>query len=321
MNARRAIPLAVAVAVLLVAALGWRTWKRSHVVAPVAQPVAECLEKSTMPKPVLQELSQAPLIINAPNVKVTFDGREANGLVAAGLHLLEASSPEARSARFQVRVEAMQPVIIDARVTEGAVTVLLLGARCSTCAVTDTDINLNYRTDAVGSLSDVAQSLSNGDWLRAAQSMRAVPMNDRESEEATRLNAVLHAFAGRQSDAEALVAKQDVMKEQFAKRSALLKSLAPRQLETAVARWNATTERFQRLTEAFGNDAPDQMTALTWTFDGFSTRFLQAHGTLDVIAGEASLQSATKALDDSIKELRAMKPDDCEWQRRLVATF
>lgn len=325
MNPRRAIPLAVAVAVLLVAVLGLRTWKRRHVVTPevprVAVPAPECPEKSMSPRPVLAERSQAPVIIDAPDVKVTFDGREVNGFVAAGTHLVEASSPDARSSRFQVRVEAMQPVLIDARVTEGVVTVLLLGARCSTCAVADADINLEYRTSAMGSLGDVARALTTGDWLRAAQSMRAVPMSDRESDEATRLIAVLHAFAGRQSDAEALLAKQDVMRQQVAKRAALLKALAPRQLETAVARWNATTERFQRLTEAFGIDAPAQITALTWAFDGFSTRFLQAYGAHDVIAGEASLQSASKALDETIEELRAMRPDDCEWQRRLVATF
>lgn len=319
MNVRRAIPLAVVVAVLLVAALGFRTWKRSQVVVVAPPPVAEVCPVVD-PPPLLEELSQAPLIINSLGVTVKFDGREANGLLAAGTHVLEASAPDARPARFQVRVEALQPVIIDARVNDGVVTVLMLGARCSSCAVAETDLDLAFRTNAFGSMRDVSAALSSGDWLKAVQAIHAVPPSDRESTEAVRLLAVLNALAGRQTEAEALVENSD-MKPLFTKRAALLKTLTPRQLETAVARWNATTERFQRLTEAFGNDAPDEITALTWTFDGFSTRFLQAHGTRDVIAGEIALQSASKALDDSIKELRALKPKDCAWQRRINATF
>ncbi|MGV3623735.1 MAG: hypothetical protein ACO1OB_23150 [Archangium sp.] len=321
MNARRGIPLAVVVVVALVGALGWRTWRRAQVVnthVPPVAPVKSCPERLVSPPPVLAELSQAPLLINSPGVTVKLDGREANGLVAAGVRELEATAPGARTAKFQMRFEAMQPVIIDARVVDGVVSVLIIGARCSSCAVADTDLDLSFRTNAFGSWSDVANALATGDWLKAVVAVRAIPPGDRQTPEALRLLAILQSMAGRQSVAESLVAKQEPLVE---KRAAMLKDLAPRQLETEVARWNATTERFQRLTDAFGADAPDQVSALTWTFDGFSTRFLQAHGTKDVIAAEVALQSASKALDDAIREIRALEPDDCEWQRRVVATF
>ena len=101
-----------------------------------------------------------------------------------------------------------------------------------------------------------------------------------------------------------------------------LEELKPvRQLQTATARWNATTERFQRLTDGFVAEAPKPVTALTVTFGELSKSFGEAQEKKDAIGCEAALESANAALSESVTQLRAVRPDDCVWQKRVTAAF
>ena len=90
-----------------------------------------------------------------------------------------------------------------------------------------------------------------------------------------------------------------------------------RQLQTATARWNATTDRFQRLTDRFVAEAPKPLTTLTTTFGALSTKFVDAQEKKDAIGCESALESANAALTGLIMQLRAARPDDCAWQKRI----
>lgn len=319
MNARRATQLAVVVVLLLSGALAWRTWKRRQPVVAVVEH-AQCRERS-VPLPAVSP-SSAPLTVVAPGVTLRIDGRAPEPQLTEGVHQLEATAPEAQPARLALRV--VGPVVIDARVSHGAVTVLPFGARCDGCSMAETDLDVRYRTNVFGALPDVASALSTGDWLRAAQTVRAVPMQDRTTPEASRLLAVLYALAGRVSLADELVRtlpKNDPLHAALARQEEQVRERSLTKLETEVARWNATSDRFQRVTDAFVEDAPDLMTELTWAFDGYSTRFAQAHTAGDSLAAEAALAGASKVLNDGLTRLRALRRDDCAWQRRVVATF
>lgn len=312
MNTRRVTQLAVVVVLLLAGVLAWRTWKRRQ---PVVDR-APCPERAVPLPPVLP--SSAPLTVVALGVTLRIDGRAPEQTLSEGVHQLEATAPDAQRARLAIRVEGFRPVVLDVRASHGAVTVLPFGARCDGCTVAETELDVRYRTNVFGALPDVASALSTGDWLRAAQTMRAVPMEDRATPETTRLLAVLYALAGRPSLAEALVRtlpKNDPL------HGALAAQLSHVKLDAEVIRWNATTDRFQRVTDAFVEDAPELLTELTWTFDGYSVRFAQAHTAEDSLSAEAALLGATKALDEAINQLRASKPDDCSWQRRINTTF
>lgn len=283
-----------------------------------------CPERSVPLPRLLPHVSAAPLLLNTPGVTVRVDGAPVGTALAEGTHLVEATADGAQAARLQLRVEAFTPVLLDAREHEGVVTLLVLGARCASCPPSDTDLDLRFRTNVFGAPRDVASALSTGDWLRAAQTMPAIPEADRAAPELRRLLAVLYVFAGRPSLAEAELAKlpaDDALRAQQTARERLVSQVSRRQLDTATERWNALSDRFQRVTEAFVDDAPEVVTDLTWALDGFSQRLLLAHGTRDAIGGEVAIQGATLAIDKALEQLRALHPDDCAWQRRVVATF
>jgi hypothetical protein len=200
------------------------------------------------------------------------------------------------------------------------VTVLMVGARCATCANTGANVDLRYTTSFLGDLRGVARALAEGDWLAAAHAMRAVAPSEREAPEPTRLLAVLYALAGRPS----LVREQleqlpanDPLHQAITRRDALEELKPVRQLETATARWNGTTERFERVTDRFVAEAPKELTKLTIEFGELSNQFASAKEAKDAVGCETALESANVALADLVVRLRALRPTDCAWQRRI----
>ncbi len=130
---------------------------------------------------------------------------------------------------------------------------------------------------------------------------------------------MLYAFAGRPTLAREQLERLEEKPLQAAlNRLDALDELKPvRQLQTATARWNATTERFQRVTDRFVAEAPRPLTSMTTTFGELSGKFGNALERKDAIGCEDALQSANGTLADVVVELRALHPDDCAWQRKV----
>ena len=149
--------------------------------------------------------------------------------------------------------------------------------------------------------------------------MRGIPPSERQAPEPTRLLAILYAFAGRPTLVREQLARLDekALRDALTQRDALEELKPVRQLQTATARWNATTERFQRLTDRFVAEAPQPLTALTLTFGELSKSFVSAQEKKDAIGCESALESANVAIADLVMALRAMRVQDCAWQTRV----
>ena len=312
---------ATLIAVSLASALVVRTLrsKPAEVIAPLA--AKTCADTLKRPLPPLPELGAAPLqLVVEPNVQLRIDGAEPGAALAEGEHLLEATAPGNTPAKLQLAVDAFTPVLLDVRASLGAVTVLLLGGRCANCGGAVSNPDLRHRPNALGDLPHLARALATGDWLEGAHQLHGIAPTDRQTPEATRLLAVLYAFAGRPTLAlEQLTHLEDKPLQDALNRRDAMEELKPvRQLQTATARWNATTERFQRVTDRFVTDAPTQLTALTTTFGELSKKFGDALEKRDAIGCEAALEVANTSLGEVVMQLRALHQADCAWQRQVT---
>lgn len=311
---------ATLVALALATALAIRTFKTPAPVSPTPAKPAACADAKLRPTHPLPEATAAPLqLVVDPAVKLLIDGAEPGPSLFEGVHSIEASAAGQKSARVQLQVDAFTPVLLDARPGSGAVTVLMVGGRCANCAGAVANLDLRYRPDSLGSLSGVARALAEGDWLEGAHMMRGIAPSEREAAEPTRLLAVLSAFAGRPSLVREHLEKLEdpPLRAALTRRDALEELKPVRQLQTAMARWNATTERFQRLTDRFVTEAPKELTGLTVTFGELSKTFGTAQEAKDAIGCEAALEAANDALSDLVMTLRSKRPDDCPWQQRV----
>ena len=315
---------ATLIALALAAALVFRTLKKptpALIAPPVAdQKPAPCPDTTRRPRPALPEAAAAPLqLVVDPAVHLRIDGTEPGASLYEGLHSIEATAAGSKPAKLQLVVEAFTPVLLEVRARSGAVTVLLVGGRCGNCVTAVTNLDLKYRPDSLGDLGGVSKALAEGDWLQAAKMLRGIAPSEREAPEPTRLLAVLYAFAGRPSlMREQLAQLEDKpLRDALTRRDALEELKPVRQLQTATARWNATTDRFQRLTDRFVAEAPKPLMELTTAFGALSTRFVDAQEKKDAIGCEAALEAANGALNELIMRLRAQKPDDCVWQKRI----
>ena len=321
------VAAASVIAFALATALVIRTVKKSQPItaAPPASAAAPipvgCPDRELRPGPVLPDAAAAPLqLVVAPGVQLLIDGAEPGPNLLEGVHEISATSAGQKPAKLKIDVEAFTPVLLDVRSSFGAVTVLLEGARCASCAPAVAEVNLEHDAKSAGDLSRVAKALADGDWVEGARVMREIPPLTREAPEAKRLLAVLYTFIGRPTLArQTMDALADPSLTLALTRRDALEELKPvRQLQTATARWNALTERFQRMTDRFVADAPKPVSSLTMKFGDLSRAFASAQEKQDAIGCEAALESANTALNEVIMGLRAMRSEDCAWQRRVT---
>jgi NADPH-dependent ferric siderophore reductase len=322
---QRLVYALVGLAALTVLVLSVALFRKQQPVAPpppVAVEPARCADVSRLPAALLPSASAAPLqVVQEPGLVVRIDGAAVPPTLDEGVHLLEASAPRATGTTLKVRVSAFMPVVVDVRVTAGSITALLVGAQCETCVHGDTELDLAYHR-GIGDVSGTARALAQGDWMLAAQQVRAIAPDDREGPELARLIAVLASYAGKPSIARAQLGrlpKNDPLRAALVKRDGDENNIPRRQLATATARWNAMSDRFQRLTDRFASDAPQLMTALTKQLEPLSADFVRVQAAGDAIACESTLEKASEHLRVSLRKLRAMRPTDCAWQARITA--
>lgn len=317
---------ATIVALALATALASRTFKTppSTPVAVAAAAPTRCPDATLRPVPPLPEVTTAPLqLLVGPQVRLRIDGAEAGPSLVEGVHLVEATAPGSKPAKLQLQVDAFTPVLLDVRASSGAVTVLMVGGRCAQCANAVTDLDLRHQSDTHDEVSGVAKALTAGDWMEGAHVLRGIAPAQRDAPEVTRLIAILYAYAGRPSLAREQLAKLDdaPLRAALARRDALDELKPVRQLKTATARWNATTERFQRLGDRFVAEAAGPLRALTVKFSAWSKTFAEAREKKDAIGCEAALESANAALAELVMKLRARQPQDCAWQARVTESL
>ncbi len=313
--------LATLVAVSLTVVLVRKTLKRPEPPLAVATPVP-CGDLAEVPRAGRPLASAAPLLLATEGATVRIDGAPPGAQLAAGQHVVEALAFDAVPTTLTLQVDAYHPVLLDARVSSGAVTLLVLGARCVSCAPAQAALDLDARPGASGDQAGLARALAGGDWALAAAQVRALGPAARKKEETTRLLAVLWALAARPTLARVQIGRlprQHPLRALLEKFDAEEDRVPARQLENATASWNATSEHFERLTDRFVPDAPVLLTELTRTFDRLSGRFVQAQADRDLGACEAIIDEAGGAVREAVVKLRALRPGDCAWQDRVSA--
>lgn len=313
----RALINSLLVAVTLVAlALGWKLLHPEPAKPPplTPPPVERCDEVRGPIPPIHPELSAATLTVVDASEELTIDGQKPGAQLVGGLHVLEASG-----VRVQVRVEPFSSVVLDVRPVEDVPTVLVVGATCATCPHSDTELDLTPKRGAIGSARSVAGAVAKGDWVLAVQQLRGLPESELKTPTLARLVAIVQWLAGHPSKSKewlSVLPKKAPLHAALKQRDLEERQVAKRQLATASARWNALTERYQRLTDTFVGDAPALTTELTGRFDDFTTRLVQGVTAKDGVSTELVLQEASDALAVAVTKLRAMKAD-CAWQRRV----
>jgi hypothetical protein len=268
----------------------------------------------------------APLtLVVAAGAAVEVDGAPAPPSLPPGPHVLAARGPGASPARLRVDVDPFTPVLVDARRAEGAMTLLVLGARCGGCRLDPEPLDTAWREGSPGSRSEVSHALAAGEVSRAARAYRAIPPAERGTPEPLRLLAAVYALGGELAPAQEVLARlppDDALAQALRTHRAAAAAMPKRQEATAVARWNALTERYQRLSDAFDADAPAVVSALTARFNGLSGRFQRAQAQAGgALAVETTLDEAAATLAQFVLTLRAQRPGDCGWQRRVSAAL
>jgi len=86
-------------------------------------------------------------------------------------------------------------------------------------------------------------------------------------------------------------------------------------------RWNALTERYSRVLQVVGREAPGPVATANQRFEELSLGFRQAATRNDAAAQDASIRAAEETLRVFVRASRLAKPDDCGFQDRLTAAF
>jgi len=325
--------LAAAAAALVLAALLVLRQPRPHAVVapqPPPRPAAPCPDEALLPGHVLAGEDSAPLLLAGDDaVRFSVDGEPTVGSTprrfAAGSHQLRAEVPGLAAAELTLALTAFTPALVEARADGPAVTLLVFGANCGSCEAGQGDVPLAYdpALSRAAPLDDAAAALAKGDWRAAALALRAVPPRKLDAR-ALRQQAAALSLAGLPTAARKTLDRAPGAQGEALR--ALLKTLddatardAEREAAVTLKRWNALTERYARLAEALGKDAPGPTGTATARFDTLSRAFLKATEAHDALTQQALVQTGEEALRTLVKELRGTRPRDCAWQARVTA--
>jgi hypothetical protein len=223
-----------------------------------------------------------------------------------------------------VRLDAFKPGLVLGLVESGAVVLVPVDVACDSCGMSD--VALDVRFDGAAKvdqpLETAAKSLATGAWRPAVEDLKAVPPSARDEHFARLVVAVEAQSAQSSKVREWLDAKKGADAKAWRERKAALEKAAvddrAEEARVAMTRWNRLTDRFSKLADAFGNDAPGPVQSASSRFNQLSQGYVAAAKAEDVLEQEATTQAATEVLATLVRELRRLKPSDCAWQARVT---
>ena len=86
-------------------------------------------------------------------------------------------------------------------------------------------------------------------------------------------------------------------------------------------RWNMLTERYSRVLQVVGRQAPGPVATANQRFEELSLGFRRAAAASDAVAQDQSIRAAEETLKVFVHAARLARPDDCGFQKRLTAAF
>ncbi len=87
------------------------------------------------------------------------------------------------------------------------------------------------------------------------------------------------------------------------------------------ARWNALTERYSRVLQVVGREAPGAVASANQRFEELSKGFASATTSGDVVGQDQSIRTAEETLKVFVHAARRARPGDCDFQKRLTNSF
>ncbi|HEY8210021.1 MAG TPA: hypothetical protein VIG99_21195 [Myxococcaceae bacterium] len=245
-----------------------------------------------------------------------------------GEHTVRIEAPGEEPIRTRIRVDPFTPALLHAQAdSQLGLSLVRFGAGCLPCEPPAKPVDLspvrNPRPNPAV-LPATAGHLRHDRWPQAAEGIRRASPADRKRPIFYRLAAITAEDGGQHDLARALLER--IPASQSNDLATLLPTLdrlatseSKRRKEVTLARWNKITEWFATLSARYQGDAASPVAAATKRFSQLSLVFDTAvrEGTIEqqtevVRAGEQTLGSL-------VKELRALKPEDCQLQQDLSA--
>ena len=323
-----------AMAVLLRSRAATLQAKRARVAADAGR---ACVVPDAVPLRPLPDADNPPVILwGVGGVRLWVDDQPAFSdpehpkHYKVGEHTLFAEAAGAEPLKTRFRLDAFEPALFHALHQPGiGVSVVRLGAVCTSCPEAQSPVSLAYeRAEAspAALMADAASALRRDEWSRAAARLRGVPSSSRGGADFHRLAAAVYAdslaSAKARAELEAIPATASADLARLLKQlDGLSKSEEARRAQVVRQRWNKVTERFQALIERFSAQAPGPTVAASHELKKLSSLFDASETQAATIQEERLLGSAEKTLLSVVVEVRAAKPDDCDFQASVVATL
>jgi hypothetical protein len=244
--------------------------------------------------------------------------------LAPGEHAVRIEAGGAEPILTRIRVDPFTPVLLHAELDpQVGLSLVRLGAHCLPCqpAPKPVDLSPARNTKSGSTLPASAGHLRHDRWPPAADAIRHASPADRTRPIFFRLAAITAEDGAQHDLARALLdrAETNDLKTLLPAFDRLTAAEAKRRKDVTLARWNKLTEWFASLSSRYQGDASSPVSAATKRFSQLSQVFDTAvrEGKLDQQA--EVVRGGEQALTELVKELRALKPDDCRFQQDLSA--
>jgi hypothetical protein len=299
-----------------------------HLAATCAVPKAvavRALAEADDPPVILWAVGEVRLFVdNAP----AYSAPDAPRHFKVGEHTLRVEATGAEPIRTRFQLDAFTPALFHAQREERlGLSLVRLGSACASCAQPMDLVKLQVEPSDVrpaALVEGAAGALRRDEWLRAAAFLRGVPDADRGKGAFHRLASVVYAdglqpelartelgqVPDKQSpDLSSLLARWDALQTQEKARRG----------EVVRARWNKVTERFQGLIGRFNTEAPGPTATASRRLAELSAGFERAQDKGDSLEEERLLAAAEQTLLGAVVDIRAARPEDCDFQAAVVA--
>lgn len=244
-------------------------------------------------------------------------------------HKLEVDGQAAGREETSFRVLRSRPAFFFAAVLpEEGLVLVRNGTLCESCEAPTGSEELEFaaRRDSTNYLlKESAKVLRSEKWTEARELLRGVPPKDRKREEFRLIAAALFGQANQGSHA---MAQLEALAKQKPKSSVAqllqqfegLKLLEnARREKVLLQRWNKLTERFSALVAKFEPQVRGVVEAHSRRLEALSEAYGKAAQTHDLATQEELVAGALGLLEEFVEQIRAQRPDDCEFQTKVVA--
>jgi hypothetical protein len=331
-----ALAATASLAVVLKAKLRARAVETVTAIAPPPRhPASSCAVPKAVTVRALPEADDPPVILWAVGeVRLfvddapAFSAPDAPRHFKVGEHALRVESAGAESIRTRFQLDPFTPALFHAQRDERlGLSLVRLGSACASCAQPMDLVKLDIEPSEVRTpalLESAAAALRRDEWTRAASFLRGVPAADRGAGAFRRLASVVYADGlqpelARSELAEVPEKQSPDLANVLAKWDALQAQEKSRRAQVVRARWNKVTERFQGLIGRFNTEAPGPTATASRRLAELSSGFERAQDKGDSLEEERLLAAAEQTLLGAVVDIRAARPEDCDFQAAVIA--